>query len=344
MPIFNEINQLIDQNKCFVVYAKPNSKELTLWKQNNNDLVEFHGQSGFVICSFDKSRNYIFELKNSTVSKYNITINSISFKNNFSQENHYDKDNFEKLVQKAKNAIEVSDFEKVVLSRKITVNETIHVLDSFTNLLSAYPNAYRYLFCHEKLGVWMGATPEQLVKIDETEFETVALAGTKIFEDQLIWKSKEIEEQQIVVDFIKEQTKDIVEFLNIEEPITVKAGNLAHLKSKIKGKLINRSQDIELLYNLHPTSAVCGAPFKNSYNFILQNENYDRKFYSGFIGEWNIDNKSDIFVNIRCCEIEHVSNSLAYIYVGSGITKDSVPENEFWETENKSKTIRNILV
>jgi len=44
--------------------------------------------------------------------------------------------------------------------------------------------------------------------------------------------------------------------------------------------------------------------------------------------------QTNLFVNLRCCEIE---NNLTKIYVGCGITKDSQAEKEFIETENKSK-------
>ena len=79
---------------------------------------------------------------------------------------------------------------------------------------------------------------------------------------------------------------------------------------------------------------------------IIKNEGYNREFYSGFLGEINKDfennedNKSDIFVNLRCMELE---KEIANLFIGGGITKDSVPENEFIETINKSKTIKKIL-
>jgi isochorismate synthase len=36
-------------------------------------------------------------------------------------------------------------------------------------------------------------------------------------------------------------------------------------------------------------------------------------------------------------------NGEAHIYVGGGITKDSIPENEWTETQNKAHTISRIL-
>ena len=81
-------------------------------------------------------------------------------------------------------------------------------------------------------------------------------------------------------------------------------------------------------------------------DFILQNESYDRSYYSGFLGELNIDlatfrtEQSDLFVNLRCMKIndKHVE-----LFIGCGITKDSVPEAEFIETVNKSMTMRKVL-
>ena len=76
-------------------------------------------------------------------------------------------------------------------------------------------------------------------------------------------------------------------------------------------------------------------------DFIQKNEVFDRTYYSGFLGEYNSNNQTDLFVNLRCLE---VVNNAVNIYVGCGITKDSNPEMEFLETENKSMTMRNIIV
>ncbi len=101
-----------------------------------------------------------------------------------------------------------------------------------------------------------------------------------------------------------------------------------------------------MIKKLHPTPAVCGLPKEAAKQFILENESYHRKFYTGFLGELNIDFKtfkkeySDLFVNLRCMDIE---NNAATLYVGCGITKDSIPEMEFMETVNKSMTIRKVV-
>jgi isochorismate synthase len=94
------------------------------------------------------------------------------------------------------------------------------------------------------------------------------------------------------------------------------------------------------LDTLHPTPAVCGLPKAAAKDFILQNENYDRCYYTGFLGEINTNLKTELFVNLRCVEI---IDTFAAIYVGGGITLDSNPEDEWLETSNKTNTIKSVL-
>ena len=38
-----------------------------------------------------------------------------------------------------------------------------------------------------------------------------------------------------------------------------------------------------------------------------------------------------------------IKNNQVYLYIGGGITKDSIPEKEWLETVNKSMTMKKIL-
>ena len=100
---------------------------------------------------------------------------------------------------------------------------------------------------------------------------------------------------------------------------------------------VNLKKAIQLL---HPTPAVCGLPKEIAKAFIDTYEGYNRSFYTGFLGELNRDFASDLFVNLRCMQIE---NNQAHLYMGCGITKDSNPEKEWKESVNKSMTMKRIL-
>lgn len=340
MQVFEEIQTLLLQQNPFVCYVKPNETVWNLLAQQNNELIEFSNQAGFIIMPFHEGKKVVIPFEGNSYSQGNLENLEKKPTDNFTYESNQ-KEVFEVLVSKGVSAIQQGEFDKVVLSRKIILKERIAIVETFNNLISTYSTAFRYLFFHPKIGLWMGATPEQLVKINQDQFETVALAGTQLYSENVIWATKEIEEQQFVTDYIVTKVKDKVNSLIISDAKTVKAGNLAHLKSFISGELTADFQANDLMNSLHPTPAVCGLPKEKAIDFILKNEGYNRKYYAGFLGEYNKDNQTDLFVNLRCLEVE---NDVVNIYVGCGITKDSNPEKEFIETENKSMTMRNVLV
>lgn len=340
MQVFQGINTLLSEKKTFVYYVKPNENVWNLLVQQSDEIINFIGQAGFVFMPFREGKKVVIPFEGNSFSQGNLENLENKPTKNFTSESNQ-KEAFEDLVSKGVSAIQQGEFDKVVLSRKLILKEQIAIVETFQNMISTYPTAFRYLFFHPKIGLWMGATPEQLVKINQNQFETVALAGTQLYLENVIWATKEIEEQQFVTDYIVAKVKDKVNNLTVSDAKTVKAGNLAHLKSFISGELTADFQANDLITALHPTPAVCGLPKEQAIDFILKNEGYDRKYYAGFLGEYNKDNQTDLFVNLRCLEVE---NDVVNIYVGCGITKDSNPEKEFIETENKSMTMRNVLV
>ena len=217
------------------------------------------------------------------------------------------------------------------------------IVEIYKKLVQTYANAFVYVWFHPKVGLWFGATPETLLHFSEHSFKTMSLAGTQVYneKEEVVWRSKELEEQQLVTDFIENQLKSIAFNLKVDKTKTVKAGNLLHLRTRVEGDLNKTATLKELIRSLHPTPAVCGLPRESAKRFINQNENYKRTFYTGFLGELNFENqKSSLFVNLRCMSIE---DKIASIYVGGGITKDSNAKREWEETIAKSKTMKKVL-
>jgi isochorismate synthase len=257
---------------------------------------------------------------------------------------------FTQTVSKAVNAIRGGLFQKVVLSRTKEIQlltDPDHV-QSFLNLCSRYPHAFVSLVCVPGIGVWMGASPETLISVDQNgTFRTVSLAGTqKIIENmpvsQAVWTQKEIEEQALVSRYIVNCFKKI-RLREYEEvgPRTVAAGNLMHLQTDftVDTQEVNFPQlGTVMLQLLHPTSAVCGMPKEAALQFILDHEKHSRAFYSGFLGPVNVASQTHIFVNLRCMQL-HAGR--AVLYAGAGITADSDPQKEWAETELKCHTLLN---
>lgn len=332
-------------NRPFVLYSKPESQELTgiFQKTSTFHSVENFKEKGFVFSSFSAEEQLLIPLSDSEFLVEKMAEEHFKFVT--PQPTINGKVEFEMLVENAIREIEKGTFEKVVLSRKEILDVDVDAFTVFSKLLILYPTAFRYLFFHPKAGVWLGATPERLLQIEDNQLKTVALAGTQIYhEGEIVWAEKEKKEQQFVSDFIAENLDEFVMDLQCSEPYSAKAGNLAHIKTDISAKLKDENSLAQIVRVLHPTPAVCGAPKEIAKQFILKNENYNREFYSGFLGELNFtaanSNTTDLYVNLRCMKMEQGKPAL---FVGCGITRDSDPEKEFFETANKALTIKKAL-
>ncbi|WP_236548139.1 chorismate-binding protein [Polaribacter septentrionalilitoris] len=349
--MFNEILHKIKdshyKNLPFVAYRKPNSDELSALFMESNALryTEDFSENGFVFSPFDANeKTILFPLKEGVFLTEHLNLEkSVHLQKSLSEE-VLDKDFHISLVKKTIEKITTSNLEKIVISRKEALPLVdFNFLKTFIELLKNYKNAFVYVWFHPEIGLWLGASPETLLNIKNRKFETMSLAGTQVYQNTntVTWGKKELEEQQLVTDFIKNQLQSISSALKIDKTKTVKAGNLLHLKTNVKGELNNNASLASLIRGLHPTPAVCGLPRNLAKDFILENENYHRSFYTGFLGELNFKNQqSSLFVNLRCMQI---SDTIASIYIGGGITKESIPEKEFQETVSKAKTMKNVL-
>jgi len=331
----------------FVVYRKPNKDYVKAIIQNNDDIHYFTDakQSGFIFAPFNSNeKTIVFPLANSNYIEAKYSENSIAINTKrVNSPTTEDKTKHLDLVLKTLNFIKTKQSEKVVISRKEKLKiPNFSFIKTFEKLINTYKSAFVYVWYHPHVGLWLGATPEQLVTIKNKLFETVSLAGTQSYKDTLdvTWGLKELEEQQIVTDYIESCLKPLVDKLSVAETTTLRAGNLLHLCTKVSGNL-KSNNDISVLLNaLHPTPATCGLPRDISKQFILDNEGYNRDFYTGFLGEMNLDNETNLYVNLRCMKVE---NTNLFLFLGGGITKDSVAENEWYETIEKSKVIKRIL-
>ena len=357
----------LKQNIPFVSYRLPLDTEIITLVQHNSlpeksdSLQGLDQKIGFIVSPFDENAEHeTYFLKPDYVFFSNeieeIYIQKLSENNRFlAQEKVSNKEiqttaseEYINNVNAAKLAMTESKFHKVVLSKVRLENlpEDFKPESFFLKLCKKYPHAFVYLMQLPGVGCWMGATPEPLLVIENKRVKTVSLAGTQIATNQTIesyqWSSKEIEEQGIVTGFVE----NLLHSLNIQHisktgPENYQAANLIHLKTAFEfpqSELKNRFSD--LLKALHPTPSVGGLPKTEAREFILANEKHDRSYYTGFLGPVNIENKTNIFVNLRCLQ---VFDKQFFLYSGAGITTSSVAENEWTETDNKMMTMMNVM-
>lgn len=339
------LHSLKQEKHAFFALRKSGKNQVIVMNQNN-DKIHFDPSDTLSYAVFNKyqtSHNQLF-IHGETINKF--TINNNSSPNSFNDitVEFCDKKKHIELVDKAITTIKNTDLKKVVVSRKQVVSTTDLHEDIFLKALETYNNANVYFLYHPQIGTWVGATPEVLLSVNGTQLHTMSLAGTAVIKETVNhqWGIKEVEEQQIVTDYIVEQLKKSG-CLNIQAApaTTITAGSLIHLKSSITAQLPVTSTVSQVLNRLHPTPAICGLPVELATSFIKDHEGYDREYYTGYLGIVDQQLKTqDYYVNLRCMNL---TEDKATIYVGGGITASSNALSEYQETVEKIKTMLRLI-
>ncbi len=260
---------------------------------------------------------------------------------------------YDEIIYSVLEEIRPEKLEKVVISRshQVKVGEGFSVVSAVQVLRNMYPKCTNFFFSFPKAGVFFGATPERLIKKNGRQIKTEALAGTidrgrNMEEDRLLSETlfdshKEREEHRFVIEQIKCRLETIIPELDIPyAPQILKLKNVQHLKTPISGILENGEKILDLVKLLHPTPAVAGTPMKRAMQVIEKLEPHDRGWYSGPVGWIDPNGNGDFFVALRSALVK---NEEAHIFVGGGIVSESLPENEWHETELKLQPIISAL-
>ena len=267
-------------------------------------------------------------------------------------EDEEDRRRWYEMVETALEFIRKKDFKKIVLSREVKLQ-----LDSppsigllLEKLNSNYPHCY--IYAYSKNGsVFFGASPEKLAKFNNGWIEADALAGSiprgkdksedKILETELLKSRKNINEQKAVVDFISRSFQKFSTVVEYDPKPTVrKLPNIQHLWTPIRAKLSKGKTIFNVIEEVHPTPAICGAPWTEAMSSILEMEKHDRGLYTGAIGWFNFKNEGEFAVAIRSALLQ---GKTVTAYAGCGIVEGSDPESEFEETKLKLKPILNLF-
>lgn len=230
---------------------------------------------------------------------------------------------------------------KTVAARIIRIEHSVDIIATFDALCSAYPDAYVFSFSTSETGTWIGASPELLLKKEGSRVYSMALAGTRLAFSEKAWDEKNIEEQTLVVEFIKECLECNCEDVQIQPRYTKRAGNVEHLCTPLTAQISDKTKTISrLLTTLSPTPAICGSDREKSLKLIMELEKFPREMYGGFCGPNKINGNIAFYVILR---VAKCSLKAACVYSGGGILSNSDPETEWIETELKSTTVINKL-
>ena len=336
--IKHRIQTYLNDKKGFALWSNPNTNKISIL------FDEGKGNDKFILAPFDIENQKTIEFLSSKVEEVGYqeikdveVIMQSQIINSETDKSKYTQD-FNCFVNELKSD---SSTEKLVLARSIEHNVNKSPFQVFGELNQKFEENFTYLLFDGDQTFWTAATPETLVQEKDAQVVTMALAGTKVPNEQgeIVWTQKEYEEHQLVVDYIADEFKSAGLTLNYpNQPKEIKAGFVWHLQTPMYGDS-NGINILNLAKKIHPTPAVCGTPKEFAKSFILENEHLEREYYCGFVG-YIAPKNAHLFVNLRCAKL---NNNKITIYVGGGLLKESDLENEWDETINKSKTILSIL-
>ena len=254
-------------------------------------------------------------------------------------------------IEQAIIQIKSGDLRKVVLANatQLTFENHISAYDLVEQSREINLGCYHFLWAENAQNAFVGSTPERLYYRKGNQLFTEALAGTVAVSDNpieteknaqwLLKDTKNIYENQLVVEDIEAHLNTYVEAFEVHSPEIKRLHNVQHLRRLIEAILKADVLDQDCLRQIHPTAAIAGLPRAKATQFIAKNEPFKRGWYAGTLGIFNLQ-EAEFCVTLRSAKIEHNQITL---YAGAGIVAESESVSEWQEIERKSQALAKLL-
>ena len=306
---------------------------------------------------FDKIRNkceYVTLGENrleevEQISREKYDIEGIEYKE---KNNYFSKYEFEDKVLQVKERIKAGEIFQDVISNAREYQLKGNKLSFYEALRKINPSPYMY---HMKIGEHeiIGSSPEMLVRVENRIVETFPIAGTRkrgktLVEDEKLMKEllqdeKEKAEHLMLVDLARNDVGKVSEFGTVTVPEFMdvkKFSHVQHIVSRVQGKLRSDRTAVDAFEAMFPAGTLSGAPKIRAMEIINELEDMPRGPYAGAVGYFSLNGNADFAITIRTMVCR---GNDAKIQAGAGIVHDSIPEEEYYECENKAGALLSAL-
>jgi isochorismate synthase len=255
------------------------------------------------------------------------------------------------LVQSAVDAIGYGFFQKVVLARAVQAVSPVafDVAAVLRHLRTVHPDSFIFA-CWRGERVFVGASPERLVRLDEREVLASSLAGSArrgvdaeedaLLASELLGSAKDAYEHSVVVRALRDTLGQLCDDVQAAStPSVLTLPHMHHLHTIVRARLRDGHSLLELVGRVHPTPAVGGTPRDAALAFIRSNERLDRGWYAAPVG-WLGRDRGEFAVALRSALIR---GDEATLYAGCGVVRDSDPDLEYAESVLKLQPMMKAL-
>lgn len=261
---------------------------------------------------------------------------------------NFTKEGYEEAVRRAKEYIAAGDIIQVVPSQRFSRPVSVAGFDIYRALRVVNPSPYMYYLKFDDFEI-VGASPEMMVRVEDGLVQTRPIAGTlprgktaeedRELEQQLLADPKERAEHVMLVDLGRNDLGRVCNYHTVEVTdlmIVERFSHVMHIVSHVIGRLRDDLSAFDVIRSCLPAGTLSGAPKIRAMEIIDELEPTRRGPYGGAVGYFSFSGSADTAITIRTAVIK---DGVAYVQAGGGVVADSVPENEYHETQNKARAL-----
>jgi para-aminobenzoate synthetase component 1 len=267
-------------------------------------------------------------------------------------DSNFTRNDYTAGVNRVKAYIGSGDVYQVNLSQRFICDLKRSPFDVYESLSTVSPAPYSCFFNCDDFHI-LSSSPEAFLKMNKSSVETRPIKGTRPrgkaeaddlkMKEELLQSIKDRAELLMITDLERNDLGRVCKYGSIHPKTLFELetfSNVFHLVSTIRGELKDDHSHVDCLRACFPGGSITGAPKIRAMEIIEELESCRRKIYTGSIGYFGFNKKSDFNIAIRT--ILHKKGRY-YFSVGGGIVADSDPEMEYEETLHKAKGMMEAL-
>jgi anthranilate synthase component I len=258
------------------------------------------------------------------------------------------EDAFYEAVARCKRYIEDGDMMQVQISQRLTQEFPHSPVNLYRALRSINPSPYMFFFDYGDAQL-VGASPEILVRREGDKVTLRPIAGTRKrgatperdleMERELLADPKERAEHLMLIDLGRNDVGRIAKTGSVkvtETMVVERYSHVMHMVSNVEGMVDPSLTPMQLLRATFPAGTVTGAPKVRAMEIIDELEPEKRGVYAGAAGYLGFHGNLDLAISIRTGVVK---DGKLHVQAAAGIVADSIPENEWRETQNKARAV-----
>jgi len=258
------------------------------------------------------------------------------------------REEFEALVERAKEYIRAGDVFQVVPSQRFAVPFRLPPFALYRALRRLNPSPFLFFLDFGGFAV-VGSSPEILVRLRDGIVTIRPIAGTrprgrdaaedKALGEDLLADPKELAEHLMLLDLARNDVGRVAEIGTVEvtEKMAIEHySHVMHIVSNVEGRLKPEHDAIDTLVAGFPAGTVSGAPKIRAMEIIDELESERRGIYAGAVGYFAANGAMDTCIALRTALLK---GGTMYVQAGGGIVADSDSATEYQETVNKARAL-----